>query len=51
MPNARVVESWKLPLRFQRKVWDVKQFVAELKSLQIAPDKMMHEAGRIKFKI
>jgi hypothetical protein len=38
--NARVVGSWKLPPRFQRKAWEATQCVAVSDVLKEAPDRV-----------
>lgn len=36
------------PLRFYRNVWEVRPCMAESESLQVAPDRIIHEAVQVK---
>jgi hypothetical protein len=51
MQNARVMGSWRLPLRFQRKAWEVRQYFAQSESLQEAPERVIHDAIKVKPKL
>lgn len=48
MQNLRVRQSWRLPPKFQRQVWEAKQYVMRLESLQADPDRGMCGAVRMK---
>jgi hypothetical protein len=51
MHNARVMESWGLLPRFQRKAQEARECVTESESLQASPDSVKHEFVRLNPKL